>query len=143
MTVIPGVSLGNLMTGVEMGLALRFGWNILEGFNSYPAPPGRGIFQASQLPKPRSASPHGFEAVLGARACWLIYSVVYDGSFITDDDRSVERNDVIFVGGGGLFYHYYDLFSIRIPGQSWYHKGPLCWRDYDFGSSGTLISPRG
>ena len=59
-----------------------------------------------------------FEAVLGARACYLIYSVIYDGSLITDDTRSVDRNDFIFVGGFGLFYHYYKLFSIRATFQT-------------------------
>ena len=118
LAVIPSASLGNLMTGVEVGLALRYGWNILEGFNTYPAPPGRGFFQASHLAKPPSASPHGFEAVLGARACYLIYSVIYDGSLITDDTRSVDRNDFILVGGFGLFYHYYKFFSIRATFQT-------------------------
>jgi lipid A 3-O-deacylase len=117
-TVTPSAALGNLMTAMEVGLALRYGWNILEGFNTYPAPPGRGFFQASHLPKPPSASPHGFEAVLGGRACYLIYSVIYDGSLITDDTRSVDRNDFIFVGGFGLFYHYYKLFSIRATFQT-------------------------
>lgn len=116
--VIPSASLGNLMTGVEVGLALRYGWNIIEGFNTYPAPPGRGFYQASHLAKPPSASPHGFEAVLGARACYLIYSVIYDGSLITDDTRSVDRNDFILVGGCGLFYHYYKFFSIRATFQT-------------------------
>ena len=118
LTVTPSASLGNLMTGMEVGLALRYGWNILEGFNTYPAPPGRGFFQASHLPKPPSASPHGFEAVLGARACYLMYSVIYDGSLITDDTRSVDRNDFILVGGLGLFYHYYKVFSIRTTFQT-------------------------
>ena len=74
----PAVSMGNLFTAAEVGLALRLGWNILEGFNSYPAPPGRGVFQASHLPKPPSASPHSFEVVFGARACGLLYSVYHD-----------------------------------------------------------------
>lgn len=117
LTLSPSVSLGNLFTAVEVGLALRFGWNILEGFNTYPAPPGRGFFQASHLSKPSSASPHGFEVVFGARGCGLIYSVIYDGSLITDDDRAVDRNDFILTGGLGIFYHYYDLFSIRFTLQ--------------------------
>lgn len=117
LAVTPSVSIGNLLTGLEVGLALRFGWNILEGFNTYPAPPGRGFFQSAHLPKPASASPHGFEVVLGGRACYLLYTVIYDGSLITDDDRSIDRNDYIFVGGLGLFYHYYKLFSIRATMQ--------------------------
>ena len=118
LTVIPSASLGNLITSFEVGFALRFGWNILEGFNTYPAPPGRGFFHASYLPKPPSASPHGFEVVMGARTSHLIYSVIYDGSLITDDNRSVDRNYFILAAGLGLFYHYYDLFSIRITFES-------------------------
>jgi hypothetical protein len=110
----PSVLLGNLFTAVELGFALRFGWNMLEGFNTFPAPPGRGFFQAYHLPKPSSASPHGVEFVLGARASGLIYSVLYDGSEITDDERDVEREDFVFSGLIGLNYHYYDRFSIRV-----------------------------
>ena len=113
LTLTPSASLGNLFTAVEVALAIRFGWNILEGFNAYPAPPGRGFFEASYLPKPSTASPHGIEIVFGARAYQLIYSVIYDGSFITDDDRSVSRHNSILAGGMGLFYHYYNAFSIR------------------------------
>ncbi|NNK86434.1 MAG: lipid A deacylase LpxR family protein [Desulfobacterales bacterium] len=116
-SLIPSVSFGNLFTAAEAGLALRFGWNMLEGFNTYPAPPGRGFFQASHLPKPSSASPHSFEIVLGARGCALGYSVIYDGSIITDDDRNVDRNTFIFARGIGAFYHYYKLFSIRFTFQ--------------------------
>jgi hypothetical protein len=116
-SLIPSVSFGNLFTAAEAGLALRIGWNMLEGFNTYPAPPGRGFFQASHLPKPSIASPHSFELVLGARGCGLGYSVIYDGSMITDDDRNVERNKFILTRGIGIFYHYYSLFSIRLTFQ--------------------------
>lgn len=117
LTLAPSASLGNLFTAAELGVALRVGWNILEGFNAYPAPPGRGFFQAAYLPKPSSASAHSFEFVLGARACGLIYSVIYDGSIITDDHRSVDRNNFVFAAGAGLFYHYYKKFSIRLTIQ--------------------------
>jgi hypothetical protein len=110
----PSVHLGNLFTAAELGFALRFGWNILEGFNTFPAPPGRGFFQAYHLPKPSSASPHGIEFVLGARATGLAYSVLYDGSEITDDERDVEREDFIYSGAISVNYHYYDRFSIRL-----------------------------
>ena len=113
LTLAPSASLGNLFTAAELILALRFGWNILEGFNTYPAPPGRGIFQASYLPKPSSASPHGVEVILGARGTGLAYSVIYDGSIITGDDRDVDRNNFFFTGGVGIHYHYYDILSIR------------------------------
>jgi len=109
----PSASLGNLFTAAELTLALRFGWNMLEGFNAYPAPPGRGLFQASYLPKPSSASPHGIEVILGARGTAMAYSVVYDGSIITGDDRDVDRNYFFYTVGLGIYYHYYDLFSIR------------------------------
>jgi lipid A 3-O-deacylase len=114
MTMGPSILLGNVLTGVDLGTAIRFGWNIQEGFSSYPAPPARGFFQAYYLPKPATASPHGIEVTLGARASWLGYSVIYDGSVITDDDRDVDREDYILSWGAGLNYHYYDFFSFRI-----------------------------
>ncbi|MBW1694314.1 MAG: lipid A deacylase LpxR family protein [Deltaproteobacteria bacterium] len=114
MTLGPSAHLGNLFTAVELGLGLRFGWNIVEGFNSFPAPPGRGFFEAYDLPKPSLASPHGVEVILSARASGLIYSVLYDGSFITSDDREVDREDYIVAGLIGLNYHYYDYLSIRL-----------------------------
>ncbi len=117
MSVAPSIAVGNLFTAAEVGLALRFGWNIREGFNNYPAPPGRGFFQASYLPKPATASPHGFEIVLGARGCALGYSVIYDGSLVTDDERDLKRNQFIFSRGAGFFYHYYDRFSIQVTFQ--------------------------
>ena len=113
LTMAPSASLGNLFTAAELTLALRFGWNILEGFTTYPAPPGRGFFQASNLPKPSSASPHGIEIILGARGSGLAYSVIYDGSIITGDDRDVDRNNFFCTVGAGIYYHYYDVFSIR------------------------------
>ena len=113
----PSVSFGNLFSAAEVGIGLRFGWNIQEGFNTYPAPPGRGIFQASTLPKPASASPHGLEIIIGAIGTGLIYSVVYDGSFITGDDREVERKDFVVDRGIGIYYHYYNLFAIRASVQ--------------------------
>lgn len=113
LTLAPSASLGNLFTAAELILALRFGWNILEGFNAYPAPPGRGLFQASYLPKKPSASPHGLEIILGARGTGMAYSVIYDGSIITGDDRSVDRNNFFFTGSVGIYYHFYDNFSIH------------------------------
>ncbi len=110
----PSAHLGNLFTAVELGFGLRFGWNILEGFNTFPAPPVRGVFQAYYLPKPSFVSPHSVEVILGAQATGFIYSVLYDGSIITDDDRDVDREDFIYSGLIGLNYHYYDWFSIRV-----------------------------
>ena len=43
--------------------------------------------------------------------------MIYDGSFITDDDREVERNGYYFSAGVGLAYHYYDFLSIRATVQ--------------------------
>ena len=110
----PSAHLGNLLTAVDLGFAFRFGWNMLEGFNSFPAPPGRGFFMAYYLPKPSFASPHGAEVILGVRASGIIYSVLYDGSIITDDDREVDREDFVYAGFVGLNYHYYDFLSIRL-----------------------------
>lgn len=117
LTLAPSASLGNIATVVEVGLGFRFGWNLLEGFSTFPAPPGRGFFQDAHLPKPPVASPHSVEVVLGLRGTALIYSVLYDGSVITGDDRDVERENLIASGLIGLNYHYHDLFSVRLHFQ--------------------------
>lgn len=109
-----GVLLGNLETAVEAGAMLRFGWNILEGFGTIPAPPGIGFFQASYLPKPAFASPHSVEMVLGVIGVYEIYTVGYDGSLITSDDRDVAREDYFGTLVWGFNYHYHKLFSLRI-----------------------------
>ena len=44
----------------------------------------------------------------------LLYSVIYDGSMITGDNRKVERENFVFSGLLGLNYHYYDFFSLRL-----------------------------
>ena len=113
LAVAPSASLGNLFTAAELILAVRFGWNMLEGFNTYAAPPGRGFFHAAYLPKPTSASPHAIEFVLGGRGTGLAYSVIYDGSLITEDDRDVDRRGFFLTAGFGIYYHYYDYLSIR------------------------------
>ena len=102
---------------MNLGLALRFGWNIQEGVGAFPAPPGRGFFQSYQIPKPASASPHGIEIVLGTRGESLIYSVIYDGSILTNDGRDVERDNFLAAVGFGVNYHYYDFFSLRFALQ--------------------------
>ena len=66
------------------------------------------------IPKPSSASRHGVELVLVGRATGLAYSVLYDGSVITDDDREVEREDFYYTGLAGINYYYYKLLSIRL-----------------------------
>jgi lipid A 3-O-deacylase len=110
----PAVYLGNLITGVDVALGFRFGWNIQEGFNSFPAPSGYGFFASTLLPKPAIASPHSVELILAGRASGIIYSVLYDGSIITSDNRDVDREDFVFAGMIGLNYHYYNFFSIRL-----------------------------
>ena len=112
------VSLGNLDTSVELGLLFRFGWNILEGFGTLPSPPGVGIFQAAYIPKPAFASPHSVEVILGVSGKGVIYSVAYDGSLITSDDRDVERENFLTSGLFGLNYHYHQLFSVRVHFQA-------------------------
>ena len=105
---------GNLMTSLDMGFGFRVGWNMQEGFNSFPAPPGVGVFQAAHIPKPATASPHGIELFAGVRGMGLLYSVIYDGSIVTGDDRQVERENFVFSGLFGLTYHYYDRMSLRL-----------------------------
>jgi len=85
-----------------------------EGFNSFPAPPGYGFYTSTLLPKPAIASRHSVELILVGVASGIVYSVLYDGSIITGDDRHVEREDVVFSGIIGINYHYYDFFSIRL-----------------------------
>lgn len=117
LTLAPSASLGNITSCVELGLGFRFGWNMLEGFSAFPAPPGSGFFQAAYLPKPSFASPHSLDVVLGIRGTELIYSVLYDGSIITSDDRDVEREDFIASGLIGFNYHYHKLLSVRVHFQ--------------------------
>lgn len=114
LSLSPGAQLGNLFTAAEVGVTFRFGWNMPEGFSALPAPAGRGFFSDYHLPKPSAASPHGAELVLGVRATGILYSVLYDGSLITDDDREVDREDYLFTGLIGLNYHYYQFLSIRL-----------------------------
>lgn len=110
----PNLHLGNLITAAEFGMAFRFGWNMVQCFNSFPSPPAQGFFTSYQIPKPSSASPHSVELLLAARATGLVYSVLYDGSIITDDDRDVERETFILSGGIGINYQYYDFLSVRL-----------------------------
>ena len=114
LALIPTAHLGNLLTAAELGLRFRTGWNMPEGFSAFPAPPGRGLYADQHIPKPSTASPHGVELVLGFRASGIAYSVLYDGSVITDDDREVERENYLLTGLAGLNYHYYKLLSIRL-----------------------------
>ncbi len=110
----PMVYCGNLITGIDLALGVRCGWNIQEGFSVFPAPPGYGFFGNTLIPKPETASPHGVELILAAKALSMFYSVFFDGSIITDDDRDVDRETFAFAGMIGLNYHYYGLFSIRM-----------------------------
>lgn len=118
LTLAPSASLGNLATMLDVDLAYRFGWNMHEGFATFPAPPGRGFFQTADLPKPSFASPHGIEMVVDVRGSGLLYSVVYDGSLITGDDRNVERHSFFLTGLLGLTYHYYRSFSLHLYFQA-------------------------
>jgi len=113
MSLGPSVNFGNLLTAADFAMGLRFGWNILEGFSTFPAPPGRGLFQAYYLPKPSFVSPHSIEVSLAVRGTGVLYSVLYDGSIISDDDREVDREDFFFGGLIGINYHYYDFISLR------------------------------
>jgi lipid A 3-O-deacylase len=110
----PAASVGNLVTAADLGLIFRIGWNRLEGFTGTPAPPGRGFFQAAYIPKPKNASPHSIELVAGVRGTALLYSVLYDGSFLTSDERDVGREDCYLAVGSGLIYHYHKLFSVSV-----------------------------
>lgn len=110
--------LGNLYTALDLGIGIRYGWNRQEGFSAAPSPPGRGMFQSAYIPKPKNASPHSYEVLLGLRGAAILYSVLYDGSLITSDDRDVDREDFALVGGAGLFYHYLNSFSVRLYFQA-------------------------
>jgi len=110
----PMVYCGNLITGIDLALGLRWGWNIQEGFSVFPAPPGYGFFGNTLIPKPELASPHGVELILACKALGMVYSVFFDGSIITSDGRDVDRKNVALAGMIGLNYHHYGLFSIRM-----------------------------
>ena len=110
----PTVQLGNLITSADLEIGIRFGWNIKEGFGALPTPAGGDVHQANGIPKPKTASPHGVEFIAGIRGGAILYSVIYDGSFITDDDREVDREDFVYSWVAGISYHNYDVFSVRI-----------------------------
>lgn len=112
------VSLGNIDTSAEVAVAFQFGWNVREGFETLPSPPGVGIFQASHIPKPAFASPHSVELLLGVSGKGVLYSSVYDGSLITSDDRDVEREVFLASGLFGLNYHYHKRFSVSVQFQA-------------------------
>ena len=106
LSLSPSASVGNLATMVELGLGFCFGWNMSEGFGRLPAQPGIGFFQAADIPKSAAASPHSIECILALRGTGLLYSVVYDGSLITGDDRDVEREIFTLAGIVGVVYRY-------------------------------------
>lgn len=112
--ISPAASLGNITTSAELAIGLRFGWNIPKGFAVIAAPPVRGYQGAMEMVKPDTASPHSVEFYLGARGTALLYSVLYDGSFMTSDDRDVERDTFIGAGIFGITYRYYDTCAVRI-----------------------------
>lgn len=111
-------SLGNLNTDIRFFTLLRYGWNMLEGFSVTPQPPGLGIVQSTQIPKPVMASPHSVDMVFGISGTALLYSVIYDGSFLTSDDRDVEREIMILSGLVGINYRYKNSFAARIYFQA-------------------------
>lgn len=112
--VAPAFSLGNIYTAAELEAGFRFGWNMSKGFAVMAAPPIRGFHHAMEITKPAHVSPHSIDFFIGARGTALLYSVFYDGSFITSDDRDVERDDFIAAALLSINYHYYDRFAIRI-----------------------------
>lgn len=111
--IAPAFSLGNLYTAAEVEAGFRFGWNMAKGFGVLAAPPVRGFHHAMEITKPVTASPHSIDFFIGARGTALLYSVFYDGSFITNDDRDVERDNFIAAALLSVNYHYYDTFAIR------------------------------
>ena len=108
--------LGNLTTGAEILTGIRFGWNMKEGFNTFQAPPGIGLYKASLIPKSEHSSPHAFDCTIGVRGMGLAYTVLYDGSFITSDDREVDREDFVASLFFGITYSYDDKVSVRFSG---------------------------
>jgi hypothetical protein len=49
---------------------------------------------------------------LGVNSTGMIYSVAYDGSAITYDNREVERENYFISGLLGFSYRYHDFFSV-------------------------------
>lgn len=107
-------SLGNLATDMTLSAGFRTGWNLLEGFTMTAAPAGIGLVRASHYPKPAAASPHSIELVLGVSISALIYSVIYDGSLISSDERDVNRKDYMLAGTIGINYHYKNKMAVGL-----------------------------
>lgn len=113
-TLETAVALGNLSTDATVALGARYGWNPPEGFTALPAPSGSGLVRAAQLPLPPQASSHSIEAIVGLSLTALAYSVFYDGSLISGDDRDVDRDSYLFGGLVGINYHYDNSLSVRL-----------------------------
>ncbi len=116
--IAPSASIGNISTGADVELGMRFGWNIPKGFGVVGAPPVRGFQHAMEMIKGPEASPHSVEFYLGVRASALLYTVIYDGSIITNDDRDVERDYFIGTAIAGITYRYYDVCALRVMLQA-------------------------
>ena len=114
----PSISLGNINTAVKAGLGFRWGWNMMEGFFGFPDRPGCEFIQEAYLPKPPSASLHSVEMVLGISGTALAYSVLYDGSVISGDEREVDRETFFASGLVGFIYRYHPFFSFGAYLQS-------------------------
>ncbi|MHC5067902.1 MAG: lipid A deacylase LpxR family protein [Planctomycetota bacterium] len=106
-------NLGNLMTSAECGLAFRAGWNAPQGLPYTAAPPARTAIQHAAT-APLGAGPWSAYLFGGVRAAAIGYSVIYDGSLITSDDREVERNDVIGNLLVGLTIGHRDTMAVHL-----------------------------
>jgi len=111
-------SIGNIVTAADIGLAIRTGWNIPQGFSTYPAPPGRGLFYTAQNPKPYDSSPYGIEFIAGINTTGLLYCGIYDGSILTNDKRKVERNDFYWSAIIGVNYYLYSHMKLQFSVQT-------------------------
>jgi len=75
---------------------------------------GQNIITPGILPPQATISVSSwFWSNLGGTGNRNTYSVIYDGNIITGDDRDVDRNNFFLTGGVGIYYHYYDIFSIH------------------------------
>ena len=112
--VASGGQFGNLMTGLDTSVALRWGWNLPVGFSPEPAPPGVGIADGGFAPLDEGASSQSLEFDLSLGAIWIAYSVIYDGSMLTSDDRKVERKPGIVSLGITTSYQIRNRFTLRV-----------------------------
>lgn len=112
--ISPAVSLGNIYTAADLEIGFRFGWNMPKGFAVTAAPPVAGFFHSMEIIKAETASAHSIDFYIGGHGTALLYSVFYDGSLLTSDDRDVARDDFMAAALASITYRYHNKFALRL-----------------------------